>query len=79
MFRLFLEIGVLLLEAFHTAGGIDKLLFASKEGVATRADFNGEIFAGGGERFDLMPASTGDHDLMQFRVDAFFHRGGLLT
>jgi hypothetical protein len=34
---------VLLLKAFDTAGGIDKLLFARKERMANRADFNVDL------------------------------------
>jgi len=64
MFGFLFEIGVLLLETFYAAGGIDELMFAGKERVTVRADFNGISLGTCGEGFDLMPTSTGDDDFI---------------
>src|SRR5579862_7799645 len=40
------ELGVLLLEAFDAAGGINELLLAGVEGVADAADFDFDVLGG---------------------------------
>lgn len=77
MFRFFLglEIGVLFLEALHPSGGIDKLLFAGEVGVAMGADINGEILLDGRGCLNLMPAGTGDGDIVGFGMQRLFHDG----
>jgi len=64
MFGFLFEIGVLLLETFYSAGGIDELMFAGKERVAVGADFNGISLGTCGEGFDLIPARTSDNDFI---------------
>jgi len=65
---------VLALEFFHAAGGIDVFLLAGEEGVALRADFDGDLFLGrtglpglaataGYRRFDVLGVNALFHDL----------------
>lgn len=62
--RFLFEIGVLLLETFYAAGGIDELMFAGKERMAVGTNFNGISLGTCGEGFDLIPARTGDNDFI---------------
>ena len=73
MFRFLLKLGVFLLEAFHAAGGIDQFLFAGKIGMAFGTNFNGEIFADGRHRLNLIAAGASDGDNVHFGMDILFH------
>ena len=64
---------VFLLKTFDSASCIDQLLLASKEWMAARADFQTDLFAGGGARFPLVTASTVDFYNLVVRMNAAFH------
>lgn len=76
MFRLLIKRGVLFGEALHAASGVNQLVFAGKERVAMRTNFNVEIFANGGCGLNGMTTGTSDCDFVQFRMNALFHIGG---
>jgi len=63
---------VLSAEAFDAACRIDELLFAGKERVARRANFNIDVLYG---RTSLYHVAAGASDLgeLVFRVDTLFH------
>jgi hypothetical protein len=67
-------VGVLLLEAFDAAGGVNQLLLTREKWMALRADFDADqlTFAGGAS---LKRASAGamDRDGMIIGVNSFFH------
>lgn len=63
---------VSLLEALDATGGIDQLLSAGKEGVASRTDFHLEILGSG---LSLDHIATGAANFLQlvFRMNSFLH------
>src|SRR5262249_28413405 len=63
---------VLLLELLHAAGGIDELHLTGEEGMARRADFDGDVLlsAAGDE---LVATATGHGRLNVFGMNAGFH------
>ena len=63
---------VLLAEAFYTAGCVNELLFAGKEGVAGGTNFNLEIF-NGRTCFNDIAAGTGNLAQLVFRMNLLFH------
>jgi hypothetical protein len=53
------NVGVFLVETFHTAGGVDQFLFAGEERVATGANFNAQHVAlDRGASLESMPTGT---------------------
>lgn len=68
-----LHFGVFPTEALDTAGGIDQLLLARKEGMATRADFDMDIAAMGGAGGKAVAARAHDADLIVSGMDGCFH------
>jgi hypothetical protein len=68
-----LDFGVFPAEAFYTAGGIDQLLLARKEGMATRADFHMDIAAMGGAGRKAVTARAHDADLIISGMYACLH------
>ena len=67
-----------LLEAIHTAAGIDELLLAGVEGVALRADLDGDVLLGGSGLDDLA-AGAADGRALVIGMDSFFHVVHLLV
>ena len=55
---------VLLVELINAAAGIDELLLAGVEGVALRADLNGDILAGGAGLDDGAAGAADDGGLI---------------
>ena len=86
------NVGVLLVEAFHAARGVDEFLFAGEERMATRTDFDAQHIALNGRTgLKGVPASavygygmivgvnTGFHDSPFCRVRSARHPGGQRT
>ena len=63
---------VLLVELINTAAGIDQLLLAGVEGVALRADLDGDVLLGGSGLDDLA-AGAADGRALVIGMDSFFH------
>src|SRR5207245_2166394 len=63
---------VLLLELLNAAGGINELHLAGEEGVAGRADFDGDVLLGAA-RLELVAAAAGDGRVFVFGVNAGLH------
>jgi hypothetical protein len=66
------ELGVLLLEAFDAAGGIDELLFARVERVANAADFHFDMLERAA-RLKRVAARTAYLGKVVLGVNLFFH------
>jgi len=69
---------VFLLEAVDAAGGIHQFLFAGEERMASRADFEIDLFVGG-KGVDDVPASTHGFNRVESGVNAFFHNRFVLS
>ena len=63
---------VLLVELVHAAAGVDQLLLAGVEGVALRADLDGDVLLGGSGLDDLA-AGAADGRALVIGMDSFFH------
>ena len=63
---------VLLVELINTAAGVDQLLLAGVEGVALRADLDGDVLLGGSGLDDLA-AGAADGRALVIGMDSFFH------
>lgn len=63
---------VFLVEFFNSACCIEQLLFARKERVAGRANFDFQI-TGGAACFKSIAAGTGDCHFVIFGMDSTFH------
>ena len=63
---------VLLVELINTAAGVDQLLLAGVEGVALRADLDGDVLLGGAGLDDLA-AGAADGRALVIGMDSFFH------
>ena len=63
---------VLLVELINAAAGIDQLLLAGVEGVALRADLDGDVLLGGSGLDDLA-AGAADGRALVIGMDSFFH------
>lgn len=68
-----LELLVAFFETLDSAGGIDQLVFAGEIRVTVRADIDRIAFRGRRECLDLVPAGTGDRDLVIGWMNSFFH------
>ena len=68
-----LHLGVLPPEPFHSAGGIQQLLLARKEGMAIRADFNVDVSPMGRARRKAVAARAHDADFVISGMDRCFH------
>src|SRR5271165_875861 len=67
-------VGIFLGEAFHAAGGVDKLLLAGEEGVAIGADFHVELFTlDGGAGREIVAAGAVHGYGVIVGVDTGFH------
>ena len=63
---------ILSIEAFHTSGRVNELLFSGVVRMAGRANFDVDI-ADGRAGFKSAAANTGDDGLFIVRVNGFFH------
>src|SRR5215217_4909905 len=66
-------LAIALIEAIDASCGIDQLLFAGKEWVASRADFNVQVSLLGRARLKRLAASAGNCNIDVFRVNSWFH------
>ena len=66
-------LAVALVEAVDASGGIDQLLLAGKERVASGTNFNVQVTFLGGASFEGLAARAGDVNLDVFWVNSWFH------
>ena len=66
-------LAIALVEAIDASGGIDQLLLAGKERVASGTDFNVQVTFLGGASFEGLAARAGDGDIDVFWVNSWFH------
>ena len=66
-------LAVALVEAIDASRSIDQLLFAGKEGVASRANFDVQVALLGRARLKRLAASAGNIYFDVFWVDSWFH------
>ena len=66
-------LAIALVEAIDASGGIDQLLLAGKERVASGTNFNVQVTFLGGASFEGLAARAGDGDLDVFWVNSWFH------
>ena len=66
-------LAIALVKAIDTSGGIDQLLLASKERVASRTNFNVQVTFLGGASLERLAARAGDRDINVFWVNSWFH------
>jgi hypothetical protein len=64
---------VLLLEALHTACGIDNLLFPRKEGVTSGTNFNADLSSSRGTGLNHVSTRATKNGLSVFGMDTFLH------
>src|SRR5208282_3572790 len=68
--------GVLLVEAFDAAGGVNQLLLAGEEGMAVRADFElQDVAFVRGARLEDVAAGAGHGHFVVVGMNAGFHAG----
>ena len=70
-------LAIALVEAIDASGGIDQLLFTSKERVASRANFDVQIAFLSGAGLEGLAASAGNGYLDVFWVNSWFHFNSL--
>ena len=66
-------LAVTLVEAIDASCGIDELLFARKERVASRTDFDVQVTFAGRAGFERLAARAGDGYFNVFGVNSWFH------
>ena len=66
-------LAVALVEAVDASGGIDQLLLAGKERVASGTNFDVQVTFFGGASLELLAARAGDGDIIVFWVNSWFH------
>jgi hypothetical protein len=66
-------LAIALVEAINASGGIDQLLFAGKEGVASRANFDVQVALLGGAGLECLAASAANGYIDVFWVNSWFH------
>ena len=70
-------LAVTLIEAIDASGGIDQLLFAGKERVASRTDFYVQVTFAGGAGFEDLAARAGNGYFVVFGMNSWFHSSSL--
>jgi len=71
-------LAIALVEAIDASRGIDQLLFAGKERVASRANFDVQVALLGRARLKRLAASAGNIYFDVFWVNSWFHLGHFL-
>ena len=66
-------LAIALVEAIDASRGIDQLLFAGEERVASRANFDVQVALLRGAGFKALAASASNCDLDVFWVNSWFH------
>ena len=66
-------LSIALVEAIDASGGIDQLLLAGKERVASGTNFNVQVTFLGGASMECLAARAGDGDIDVFWVNSWFH------
>ena len=66
-------LAIALVEAIDASCGIDQLLLAGKERVASGTNFNVQVTFLGGASFKGLAARAGDGDINVFWVNSWFH------
>jgi len=66
-------LAVALVEAIDASCGIDQLLLAGKERVASRTNFDVQVTFLGGASLERLAARAGDGDINVFWVNSWFH------
>ena len=66
-------LAIAFVEAIDASRGIDQLLFAGKEGVASRANFDVQVAFLGRARLKRLAASAGNIYFDVFWVNSWFH------
>src|SRR5262245_36126671 len=66
-------LAIALVEAIDASRGVDQLLFAGKERVASGADFDVQIALLGRARLERLAASAGNCDIDVFWMNSWFH------
>jgi hypothetical protein len=66
-------LAVALVEAIDASCGIDQLLLAGKERVASRTNFNVQVTFLGGASLERLAARAGDGNIDVFWVNSWFH------
>jgi hypothetical protein len=66
-------LAIALVEAIDASCGIDQLLLAGKERVASRTDFDVQVTFLGGASLESLAARAGDVNLNVFWVNSWFH------
>ncbi len=64
---------IALVEAIDASCGIDQLLLAGKERVASGTNFNVQVTFLGGASLERLAARAGDGDINVFWVNSWFH------
>ena len=64
---------IALVEAIDASRGIDQLLFAGEERVASRANFDVQVALFGGAGLERLAASAGNSYIDVFWVNSWFH------
>ena len=66
-------LAIALVEAIDASCGIDQLLLAGKERVASRTNFNVQVTFLGGASLERLAARAGDGNIDVFWVNSWFH------
>ena len=66
-------LAIALVEAIDASGGIDQLLLAGKERVASGTNFDVQVTFLGGASLERLAARAGDGDINVFWVNSWFH------
>jgi hypothetical protein len=66
-------LAIALVEAIDASCGIDQLLLAGKERVASRTNFNVQVTFLGGASLERLTARAGDGNINVFWVNSWFH------
>ena len=66
-------LAIALVEAIDASCGVDQLLLAGKERVASGADFNVQVALLGRARRERLAASAGNCDIDVFWMNSWFH------
>jgi len=66
-------LAIALVEAVDASGGIDQLLLAGKERVASGTNFDVQVTFLGGARLERFAARAGDGNINVFWVNSWFH------
>ena len=72
-------LAITLVEAIDTSCGIDQLLFAGKERVASRTDFYMQVIFASRPGLERLAARAGDSYFVIFGMDSWFHSWSLST